>query len=149
VGVRERGGRWVRLFDLQVGFAGISHSIDIDSPIEVRCLNVAETVGFAAAQQYHVCRDEAVGRQTNDISNSYSSPRPRFELLVNKNFGQVVVEVAVGRMTFEVFLSLFESTRQKHNAQRDDSGVSSSRRHVGHLLNAGWCQRGRRKLTHL
>lgn len=137
MGVREGGGRRVRLFDLQVGFADISHSIGVDSPIEVRCLNVAETVGFTAAQKYHVCRDEAVGRQTNDVSNSYSSPRSWFELLVDKNFGQVVVEAAVGRMTLEVFLCLLESTRQQYHAQRNDGGVSSCRRHVGHLLDAG------------
>lgn len=149
VGVREGGSGWVCLFNLQVGFAAVSRNISVDSPIQVRCFNVAKTIGFTAAQQYHVCRDEAVGRQTNDISNSYSSPWSRFELLVDKNFGQIVVEVAVGRMTFEVFLSLFESTRQKYNAQRDNGGVSPSRRHVGHLLDAGWCERGRSRLTHL
>ena len=154
VRIGQRGGLRMSLFDLQVGLPTALQPLDLarvrpDSPIQIRCLDIAQSIRLTAAQENHICGNEPVRGKSYDISDAYSPPGSWFELLIDQYLSRVVVEGAIRVVTFlagsvrprslkdrshNVFLDLFERTCYQHDGQRHDSGPSSSWRDIWHLL---------------
>ncbi len=133
------------LLDFQVGFTATdqrpcldSHSSDL--PVQIGSLDVAQSVRLGTTQQHHVGRNKAVCGQSDDVTDSDFPPWPRLELLVDKDFGFIIVQRSVRGVSFltrqrdhsadssatdQILLDFLESTSNENHTERHNGGESA------------------------